>query len=516
MALFRKFHHLYFLIPGVAYGLLYWILSQTSRNINPDVTIFLEIGNRILDGQQPYVDFYEINFPMIQYLSTIPVFVSRLIGQNVIVVMLLLTWLLIGWAALSCYWLTRQITDDKHLPYIIPLAMIVYSTALHIPFETVSEFGQRDHIFILLFLPYILIRVKQWQDDETDSRTWLRFLYGILAAIGVIIKPFFAIAPILLELYGLRQHKNVHKLLRAETIGFATVAGLQILYFLVFPNIRNGLLDILNASSSYIAYMGGNDSNPIINLVVKEDLRNAMLLFMAVGLIKFRSVETTHLVNVIRLSLVSGILIFSVQRGFAYHTISYQIMVWILMLYIVARFFHPPLEDQTKAYDWGRNPIVYIAILMLVYFFTIYLNINAPQHTEFKELTDYQTFILENTEENEAVFVINNGVAAIYPALHQINRWNSSPYLNHYPYNWGWSRAVGYKERVTAKPLPIVEQWKARVGQSILDISPHLIIIDPQIDYYLTHVGFVDDYMNTGYRKVAEEDDFIAYEKVDD
>jgi len=150
----------------------------------------------------------------------------------------------------------------------------------------------------------------------------------------------------------------------------------------------------------------------------------------------------------------------------------------------------------------------------LVYFFTIYLNILVPENNKFKELSDFQTLILENTEEHEQVFVINHGVADTYPALHQINRWNASPYLNHFPYNWGWTRDVGYTERVTTEPLPIIEQWESRVGQSIHDTSPNLIIIHPNIDFYLEHVGFIDKYMDASYRQIEVHDDFIAYKRM--
>lgn len=65
MNLLHRLHRHYVLIPIFAYGLLYFVLSQTSLNINHDVTLFLEAGQRIIEGQVPYVDFYEFNFPAI-------------------------------------------------------------------------------------------------------------------------------------------------------------------------------------------------------------------------------------------------------------------------------------------------------------------------------------------------------------------------------------------------------------------------------------------------------------------
>jgi len=516
MAVFRKFHHLYFLIPIVAFGLLYIVLSQTSLNINHDVTLFLEIGNRILDGQTPYVDFYEINFPMIQYISAIYVLVSRITGVHLIIVTHIMVWLLIGFSALSLYFLARRITDDKHLPYILPTMLIVYSTALHIPFNDTSHYGQRDHIFILLFLPFVLIRIQQWGADHNRGRWW-RFIYGIIAGIGVSIKPFFVIISIILELYGFSQHRDWKRLFRAETVGFGLVALVHIVYFIIFPDIRNGLFDILSASSAYVDFAHRNDSNPFINWIVLDHIRNALFVFIMMWIFKYSSAKTALLVRTLCIVMVAGIFTFSIQRGYNYHLIPYHTILWILILYALARFLHPPHYNETQHYDLIRNPIMYISIISLLYLFVIYLNINFPDHTAFKELTDYQEFILEHTEEGESVYVIHNHFFTTpnlnYPALYQIERWNSSPYLNHFPYNWGWGLNLPPEEKITTEPHPIVEQWLKRLADDILEAKPRLIITHPIIHHYLELVGLVGDVITPNYNMLEENAGFIVYER---
>jgi hypothetical protein len=514
--IFRKFHHLYFLIPIIAYGLLYIVLSQTSLNINHDVTLFLEIGNRILDGQIPYVDFYEINFPTIQYLSAIYVLGSRVTGVNVIIVTQIMTWLLIGWSTLSIYFLTRKATDDVHLPYIIPTAIIVYSTALQIPRIGEPLFAQRGHIFLLLFMPFVMIRVQQWGIAINQENSGLRFMYGFIAAVGVAIKPYFAIAPIMIELYGLSQHRDWRRLLRPEIYGFMLFAGLHLLYFLVFADIRNGLLEILSfAQSGYVNYFSVNHPNPFANWLIKDELRDVLFILMVFWIIRYPSQKTCLTIRALCIFALSGVLIFSLQTGFSYHTIIYQTIVWILILVGLARFLHPPHENHNQSYNIIRNPFSYLFILSMLYLFFVYANINIPRHTQFKELTDYQEFILANTSENEGVFVINNTFLnepnLNFPALYQINRWNTSPYLNHFPFNWGWSTRLSPEEKLDIMPSAIVDQWLGRLESTININNPRLIVIHPDIHFYTEQVGFIEKVILPQYEIIKENLDFIIY-----
>nr|MCU0466503.1 hypothetical protein [Anaerolineae bacterium] len=50
------------------------------HHLNPDVGLYLEMGQKVLDGQHPYVDYEEVNFPMIHWLNVLPAILSRLTG----------------------------------------------------------------------------------------------------------------------------------------------------------------------------------------------------------------------------------------------------------------------------------------------------------------------------------------------------------------------------------------------------------------------------------------------------
>lgn len=516
MTIFRRFHHLYFLIPITAYGVLYLILSQTSRSISHDVALFLEIGNRILDGQLPYVDFYEINFPMIQYLSTIFALGSRITGANIIIVTHIMTWLLIGWSALSSYFLTKRVTNDHHLPYIIPTTLIIFSTALHIPFIDGSEFAQREHLFMLLFLPFVLIRLHQWQTAPNQSGRYWRFIYGFIAAVGVAIKPHFAIIPILIELYGWSIHRDWRRLLRAEIYGFATLVILHVLYFVVFPNVREGLMEMVSIAQSGYGNIGGHSTNPIANLLFDNDLRSTILVTGIFWILPQSNKPTQNLIRSLIVIVWGGIVLFAIQRGFDYHAIVYQIALWILLFYGLARLLHPPHYQDAPRFTLIRNPLVYILLIITLYGFTIAINVTIERHTSFNTLTPYQAFIVNHTDEGDGILVIDerfdNGLN--YPELYQINRHVISPYLIDFAFSIGWSDILTLEERIETYS-PHAELWLEIEAEFINEHQPPLIIANPTIHKYLEGVGFLREVILPRYELIEDNSQFRAYQIID-
>lgn len=520
MTIFRRFHHLYFLIPIITYGLLYFILTQAQFSMNQDVTLFLEIGNRILDGQMPYVDFYEINFPTIQYISAIFAFISRLTGTNMITMTLIIMWILIGWSSLSLYFLIKRMTDDIHLPYVVPTILIVYSTAIQIPLLARPEFAQREHIFVILFLPFLFIRIHQWSIEEKPSGLWWRFIYGFIAAIGVSIKPYFALVFVLIELYGFSQHRDWKRILRAEIFGFTCLAILHTLYFVIFPDVLQGFLDLLRFGSQYLQFMSGGDATSgslreLLNWIGVAESRDTLFLVALVWLLTSSMRKTSVIVRVLCIFTASGVLTFSLQSGFLYHSIIYQFGVWVLILYVLARFFHPPHYDNESNYNLIQNPLAYIVLIITTSIFVIYLNVLIPRPTQVVENTPYQEFILKNTVEGESIFVFNNSLSRSpnlnFPDLYQINRRTSSPYLNHFPFTWAWGENTKIEERLEVTQPVMIQTWIDRVTNYINTNQPRMIVFNPPIHTYMDSIGFLDRVVFDNYELIKEESNFLAY-----
>ena len=59
------------------------LIALNPMRIKSDCALYLEMGRQLLEGKLPYVDFGEVNPPLIIYLNAIPAFVAgrRLPGR---------------------------------------------------------------------------------------------------------------------------------------------------------------------------------------------------------------------------------------------------------------------------------------------------------------------------------------------------------------------------------------------------------------------------------------------------
>lgn len=172
---------------------------------------------------------------------------------------------------------------------------------------------------------------------------------------------------------------------------------------------------------------------------------------------------------------------------------------------------HPPHFDDGPRFDILRNPIVYIIILVSLYMIIIYFNFINPWHKEFEALTPYQQFIVENTDVEEEVLVVDYQFAGLnYPELYQINRSNNSPYLVDAPYSLEWQNNPSVEERI-ATYSSHAKLWLERLEKHINDSQTRLIISSQELHTYLEGVDFIEQ----RYDLVIQDGDFIAYILVD-
>ncbi|MCA9910661.1 MAG: hypothetical protein KC519_18525, partial [Anaerolineae bacterium] len=114
-----------------------------------DTPLYVDLGGRVLDGQRPYIDYFEINTPTIHFLNALPVAYSRLTGMHPVLAYDLLIWLFVAGAAVGVGIIMTRARQDQLLPntqpWLIP-ALMVFASYLE---WLLVNYGQRDHIFIL-------------------------------------------------------------------------------------------------------------------------------------------------------------------------------------------------------------------------------------------------------------------------------------------------------------------------------------------------------------------------------
>jgi hypothetical protein len=181
--------------------------------INHDVAWYLHVVERWLAGAVLYRDVIDTNPPLITWLTAPAVAIAQAAGWPPTAVFKVGIFAL-GAAAIV---VTRRLLAAQPAGRrFVGVAVVAF---LCLPFVK-EDFGQREHIAVLLTLPYVLA-------VATPGTRWrgLRILIGVAAGIGFSIKPHFALAWIAVTLQTAAV-KGVRDLWRAEVLAVPIVMGL--------------------------------------------------------------------------------------------------------------------------------------------------------------------------------------------------------------------------------------------------------------------------------------------------
>ena len=158
--------------------LLRWIVP-----FNVDVSWWLIVGERVLDGKRLYIDILETNPPMAGVVYFLGVVLARALDLRPEVVTLALVFALIA-ASLAVTW--RML---RGRPAAAPL--LVWALAL-LTLLPMYDFGQREHLALIALLPALAGYIRR--ADRRPMSLAAVLATGISAAITMSFKPYFALA----------------------------------------------------------------------------------------------------------------------------------------------------------------------------------------------------------------------------------------------------------------------------------------------------------------------------------
>ena len=129
--------HLPFITFCCLFAVLFYVLITHPLRINHDVAILLQTGQLLWEGKIPYVDFIELDPPMIMYLNTIPIMISKAFGINSILALSLTIACFNVWSALE----VQRILSKAKLKikatdaYVLAIAFALFSLWARITFD---------------------------------------------------------------------------------------------------------------------------------------------------------------------------------------------------------------------------------------------------------------------------------------------------------------------------------------------------------------------------------------------
>lgn len=153
--------------------------------IDDNTAMYLSCGRLILDGKVPYIDFFDLNPPLIMYLSALPVWLSQFVysyGFSTAGVFTCLVLIVALTSFAFAFGILRDVSGRN--------AWLIGFLAFNLITLSHGEWGERDHLFVLLVFPYCAARA--------GCRTSI--MASLAAGLALCIKPQCIILPLFIEI----------------------------------------------------------------------------------------------------------------------------------------------------------------------------------------------------------------------------------------------------------------------------------------------------------------------------
>jgi hypothetical protein len=206
--------------------------------INTDASIYLQFAELMLHGQIPYVDFGDLNPPLIMYLSVVPRFFAEHSGVAPIVAFSIFVFLVtVKCTLFSWYFIARNKGLSGAARSCITLAVPFISLVM------LFQYGQRDHMGIYFVLPFFFMRLQQILAEPAENKSdqkaseqaqplplWTRLSAGLLAGFGPCLKPENLIPILLFEIFGALRKSPVRLNIKEAGAAYACMIAVGLAY----------------------------------------------------------------------------------------------------------------------------------------------------------------------------------------------------------------------------------------------------------------------------------------------
>lgn len=281
--------------------------------LSHDDSWYLVATRRFLEGQQLYIDILGVNPPLNFYLTTPALLFADATGLSDTVAYVLQLCVLGGLCGL---WLTSllrrsDLRRDEQITFFLAGMAGLFLLII-------GELGQREHLLFVFALPYFTLQTIG--RERVRARVDEQVAMGLLATLGIALKPYFLLIPAAIVLVGPMRGLLKRAFSPANLALAAGLLSYAVHTVLVHPEFFSEILTV--ASKVYWAY-GFEPVRIILRIEVAAALMFAYLLYI----VRDRLTDIDwRITAAMAASLASYLLQF---KGWTYHLIP---LLFFLML----------------------------------------------------------------------------------------------------------------------------------------------------------------------------------------
>lgn len=493
-----------------------FIRSQVHYH-NLDVAFNYHMATLMTDGQIPYRDFIDFNFPTIWYISYIPAYISYFIHHDAIVLSLFLGGLTLI-SAIVCAFLIVKCTlfSLMEQSLLCITLFFVFST-----FQT-YDFGQREHLFILAYIPFL---IRQYLVPNLNKYKILDCFIGFLTITGAFIKPYFILTLLCVELSAYSRNRSLNYT-QGMRLGF--LIGVIFWAGIFIYHVPEYLVIAEYAAKTYAGQNTMIGINPI-SVILEHKLSLLVYAALCVYALFYKKKDSLFLLHTVctTASVMSFLSALIQMKGFDYHIkIAASFSVISLSLGFM-RFV--PIYIHNKSIQKNFYIILCSAIVLRQCYTCTTLTESYAQNYSPTRVSKNTDSLLSEHNNAKTIFKISTFSQPLYPAIikhpmRDITGCNTLWYLGSF-YRNQQSSADTFTYHSVNTMQPLERYFFHKVTQSLIQEKPDIIIIaDSNYNYFFSVSGFdikkyyaQDHFFSTmlseEYRSIAHTDGHTWYKK---
>jgi hypothetical protein len=449
--------------------------SFDANAFNRDIAWILYCAGRILDGGHLYADLIDENPPWVFWLSAPPVALARALGVRPILVynvfVLGLIAISVGW----CHRLLRLAWPSALRSYRVAVCGLLATAFVLLPD---GEFGQRENLLIILVMPY-LFSAAGWLADAPRSRVE-GVGVGLLAAAGLILKPYYLLLWLCVEGYLLLARPRTGSWKRAENGAIAaTVLGYAACVLLWAPLYFEVVRMALQVYDAY-----GASGSPAL-LLVNAATGRVLIASLLCALVRPAPIDR-ELRSVLLLAALALLAVALLQaKGFEYHYVAADVAAALLIVLVPLGLAARP-EALRPLLRVRASVLPALALLLALAWavprFASALQQTPPWGGEQHTITTALRNVVQRHAGQEPILVLSSSVPPAFPVVNL----SGAQWSSRFCCMWLIPGSYSARER-TANPFPYhsleamgpIERYALdAVVEDMESLPPELIIVD--------------------------------------
>jgi hypothetical protein len=458
-------------------------IARAPQYLHCDQALNLYCGRMLLEGKLPYVDFIDLNPPLIMYLSALPHLLARALPVGPIPIFSFAVLGLAGWSSWS---LRAQLKRaGEPLSEMATLLTLVWAGVTLELLAVGKPYGQREHLFMLLYLPFFALRLARWSGRSLVPARAIAL--GVAAGVGACLKPFFLASALLPELSWILMHRRKAPLKAPELGAFVGVSLVYAAHFLFLPEgVRASLFGrwipfVARHYGVYDATVTQLFQRPTFDVLRGTGVvaLSALVVLLAYAL---RRAPIGALVKPLAAFVLGASASFFLQhKGWPYHQIPTKAAA---LLACAAAALH--LAGRLPV-EWRRA-----AALGLVLVYCGYAATKAATplfHGRADPNLPLKTALAQHTRPGDEVMVLSTSVIPTFATIVELDRKNGSRYL------WNFPLPMLYQDDPVGTPFSYHPErgeearYVAELAQD-LQRRPRLLVLESSVHSEATPQGF--------------------------